>query len=66
MRNVPASKIEKETVRLECKCKQMLEWKRKSAAMLASYDYALKVHTYIYILYIYISIRVTGGMTKKK
>ena len=44
VRDVPTSNIETETVRLECKCKQMLEWKRKSAAMLASYDCALKVH----------------------
>lgn len=40
---MPIHLLEKETVRLESKCKQMQEWKKKGAATLTSHDYILKV-----------------------
>ena len=40
--DVPLSKLEKETLQLECKIKQMRKWKRANATLLANGDMVLK------------------------
>ena len=44
MLNIPVANIEKETVRLEQKCKQMREWKGSNSVIFASFNYAVKVY----------------------
>ena len=43
MQDIPIPNIERETVQLEHKCKQMREWKNNNSSILRSHDYALKV-----------------------
>lgn len=42
LHNIPVVKLEKETLQLERKCKQMREWKSANADLLASHDHVLK------------------------